>query len=71
LSSKILYENGGSRSNLYHFGERTTWLTPKAVSAVPAKVMAVIGSSNNNHAMIAVEGGTKYIKLLTEAAAPR
>jgi hypothetical protein len=52
-------------------GERTTQLTPQAVKAVPSKVTAVIGSSNNHQAIMAVHGGTKYIRLVTEAAAPR
>jgi hypothetical protein len=37
---------------------------------MPAKVTAVIGSSNKNQASSAVQGGTKYIKLVTLAAAP-
>jgi hypothetical protein len=41
------------------------------VSAVPAKVMAVMPSPNNSQAITAVVGGTKYNKLVTAAAAPR
>jgi hypothetical protein len=37
---------------------------------MPIKVTIVIGSSNKSHAIKAVQGGTKYIKLVTEAAAP-
>ncbi len=50
---------------------RTTRLTPKAVSAVPIKVAAVMVSPNKTHAMMAVVGGTRYMRLVTEAAAPR
>jgi O-antigen biosynthesis protein WbqV len=37
----------------------------------PAKVAAVMVSPNSTQAMSAVVGGTKYIRLVTEAAAPR
>jgi DNA-binding transcriptional regulator LsrR (DeoR family) len=47
-----------------------TQLTPQAVSAMPNKVTMVMGSSNKNQAIKAVHGGTKYIKLVTDAAAP-
>jgi hypothetical protein len=30
-----------------------------------------MGSENNSQAMNAVQGGTRYIKLVTDAAAPR
>ena len=50
---------------------RTTRLTPSAVKAVPAIVAAVMVSPNNNQAIMAVVGGTKYIRLVTDAAAPR
>ena len=52
-------------------GGRTTKLTPIAVKAMPATVTKVMGSSNKNQAMTAVVGGTKYIKLVTDVAAPR
>ena len=45
--------------------------TPTAVSKVPATVKAEMGSANRVHAMHAVTGGTKYIKLVTVDAAPR
>ena len=50
---------------------RTTRLTPSAVMAMPITVVSVIGSSNSSHAITAVVGGTRYIRLVTEAAAPR
>jgi hypothetical protein len=53
-----------------YFAGLTTQLTPQAVSAIPSNVKAVMGSSNNNHATKAVQGGTRYIKLVTLAAAP-
>jgi hypothetical protein len=52
-------------------GERTTRLTPAAVSAMPATISTVIGSPNSTQAMTAVEGGTRYIRLVTLVAAPR
>ena len=48
-----------------------TKLTPVAVSSTPKTVTVVIGSPNKTHAIIAVVGGTRYIRLATEAAAPR
>ena len=36
---------------------------------MPAKVSPVMSSSNKNHAITAVVGGTRYIKLVTDAAA--
>ena len=48
----------------------TTSATPSAVITVPAIVVSVIGSSNKNQAINAVTGGTRYIRLVTEAAAP-
>lgn len=50
---------------------RTTKLTPKAVKAVPKMVAKVMVSPNKTHAIKAVVGGTKYMRLVTEAAAPR
>ena len=50
---------------------RTTKLTPSAVSKVPEIVMTVMGSENRSQAKSAVEGGTKYIREVTDAAAPR
>jgi hypothetical protein len=50
---------------------RTTKLTPTAVRAVPKRVAMVMVSPNSSHAMMAVVGGTKYIRLVTDAAAPR
>jgi hypothetical protein len=38
---------------------------------MPVSVTQVIGSPNNTHAIKAVVGGTKYIKLVTLVAAPR
>ena len=46
-------------------GARTTRLTPKAVSAMPATVMAEMGSPNNTQAITAVQGGTRYMSELT------
>lgn len=46
-------------------------LTPTAVKAVPSNVIRVMFSPNKHHASTAVVGGTRYIKLVTEAAAPR
>jgi hypothetical protein len=40
-------------------GDRTTKATPRAVTAVPNKVVTVIISSNSSQAMMAVVGGTK------------
>jgi hypothetical protein len=50
---------------------RTTNATPKAVMAIPSNVTHVKGSAKSIHANKAVQGGTKYIKLVTEVAAPR
>jgi hypothetical protein len=52
-------------------GGRTTKLTPAAVTTIPASVTKVMGSLNNTHAIMAVVGGTKYNRLVTDAAAPR
>jgi hypothetical protein len=58
--------------NGFHLRDgRTTQLTPNAVKAVPERVAQVMGSSNSSQAIMAVVGGTKYIRLVTEAAAPR
>ena len=38
---------------------------------MPASVSAVSGSANNNQAITAVQGGTRYSKLVTAVAAPR
>ena len=60
------------RCKFFHVrDERTTQLTPSAVRAVPANVVAVMASPNSTQAIMAVVGGTKYIKLVTDAAAPR
>lgn len=56
--------------NQPHLGWRTTSATPKAVSSVPNTVVSVMGSANKIQAMKAVTGGTRYIRLVTEAAAP-
>lgn len=53
------------------FAARTTRLTPTAVMAVPSTVKAVIGSEKSSHAINAVDGGTRYSKLVTAVAAPR
>ena len=53
------------------FAGRTTRLTPTAVISVPAMVLAVMGSPNSSQAIRAVQGGTRYIRLVTDAAAPR
>jgi len=50
---------------------RTTQLTPTAVTAMPASVTKVMGSLNKIQAITAVVGGTRYMRLVTEAAAPR
>ena len=52
-------------------GGRTTRLTPVAVTAMPSTVTQVIASPNKNQAISAVVGGTRYIRLVTVAAAPR
>jgi DNA-binding transcriptional regulator LsrR (DeoR family) len=49
----------------------TTKLTPAAVTTMPASVTKVMGSLNKTQAITAVVGGTKYNKLVTDAAAPR
>lgn len=60
-----------SQTGRYSFAPRTTRLTPKAVMAVPKTVTAVIGSANSSQAISAVQGGTRYSKLVTAVAAPR
>ena len=52
-------------------GARTTSATPTAVRPTPSTVPRVIGSPNSTQAISAVVGGTRYIRLATEAAAPR
>jgi hypothetical protein len=41
------------------------------VSAVPSSVTSVIGSANSSHAITAVQGGTRYSRLVTAVAVPR
>ncbi len=52
-------------------GYLTTNATPITVHKVPKMVMPVTASSKSNQAKKAVLGGTRYIKLVTAAAAPR
>ena len=42
-----------------------------AVTAMPIRVTQVIASPNRNQAITAVVGGTRYMRLVTLAAAPR
>ena len=44
--------------------------TAPMVSAIPRPISQVIGSSNKTHAINAVVGGVRYIKLVTLVAAP-
>ena len=44
--------------------------TAPMVRAIPRPIVHVMGSSNKNHAINAVVGGVKYIKLVTLVAAP-
>jgi hypothetical protein len=44
--------------------------TAPMVNAMPRPINHVMGSSNRNHAINAVVGGVKYIKLVTLVAAP-
>ena len=44
--------------------------TAPMVSAIPRPINHVIGSSNKTHAINAVVGGVRYIKLVTLVAAP-
>ena len=44
--------------------------TAPMVSAIPRPISHVIGSSNKTHAINAVVGGVRYIKLVTLVAAP-
>src|SRR6185369_4821622 len=52
-------------------GERTTMPTPTAVNAIPVIVNTVMTSPNSSHAIKAVQGGTRNIRLVTAVAAPR
>jgi hypothetical protein len=44
--------------------------TAPIVSAIPRPMVQVMGSLNKNHAINAVVGGVRYIKLVTLVAAP-
>ena len=44
--------------------------TAPMVSAIPRPIAHVMGSLNKNHAINAVVGGVKYIRLVTLVAAP-
>ncbi len=44
--------------------------TAPMVRAIPSPIAHVMGSLNKNHAINAVVGGVKYIKLVTLVAAP-
>ncbi len=48
---------GGGRHGYFEF--RTTRLTPKAVSAIPAMIIGVMGSAKSSQAIRAVQGGTR------------
>jgi hypothetical protein len=50
---------------------RITKATPAAHANMPNRIKRVRASSNSSHASKAVQGGTRYIKLLTFVAAPR
>lgn len=50
---------------------RTTKATPLAVSSMPNSIETVKASPNSAQAITAVHGGTRYMRLVTEVAAPR
>lgn len=56
---------------LQRSGPRTTSATPTTVSAMPASIVGVNDSPNKIHASPAVQGGTRYNRLVTWVAAPR
>ena len=49
---------------------RFTNITALMVMAMPRIIVQVIGSLNNNQAMMAVVGGVRYIRLVTLVASP-
>ena len=51
--------------------DRTTNATPPTVNSMPLSMMGVKASPNRAHAISAVHGGTRYIRLVTVVAAPR
>lgn len=57
---------------VHHRGDaRTTRATPLAVSSMPSSIETVKASPNKAQAITAVQGGTRYIRLVTDVAAPR
>ena len=52
-------------------GERTTRATPSTVRPMPSNVVGPSCSLNSSQAIKAVQGGTRYIRLVTWLAAPR
>ena len=52
-------------------GARTTIATPLTVITMPASMLQVNASPNKAQASNAVQGGTRYIRLVTRVAAPR
>ena len=52
-------------------GRRTTIATPLTVITMPASMLHVNTSPNKAQASNAVQGGTRYIRLVTRVAAPR
>ena len=60
-----------SRCGIHFMEARTTIATPQTVSSMPANMLQVSASPNKAQASIAVQGGTRYIRLVTRVAAPR
>jgi hypothetical protein len=55
---------------IHDFWARFTKRTASIVRTIPKAIKRVNGSSNKNHAITAVVGGVRYIRLVTRVASP-